>query len=146
MIKENIFAKENLNLFAPNDGVEFIYSILQNLGYRDFTTKRARSHGLAVIKQLFELDLIEVFSWGENKKLFDNIILTKNQTLALIDNIWFIGADFSDFISMPMFKHKEWYIEALKKEGLNSTTNWKTFVKEKIGDLEQWIEKNRPKE
>ena len=47
---------------------------------------------------------------------------------------------------MVMFKHKDWYVDALEKKGLTSTTDWKTFVKEKIGDLEKWIEDNRPQE
>ncbi|MBO0324184.1 hypothetical protein J0X14_17880 [Muricauda sp. CAU 1633] len=146
MIVENIFDEQNLDLFIPNDGVEFIYSILQNLGYRDFTTKKARKHGLDVLNKLFELDLIEIFSWGKHHDLLNNLNLTKNQTIKLIDNIWFVGADFEDFLNMPMFRHKDWYLKALDNEGLTSTTNWKTFVNEKIGDLEQWIEKNRPKE
>jgi hypothetical protein len=28
---------------------------------------------------------------------------------------------------------------------MTPTTNWETFVKEKIGNLEKWIEDNRPK-
>ena len=28
---------------------------------------------------------------------------------------------------------------------MTDTTNWETFVNYKIGDLEQWIEENRPK-
>ena len=139
-----LFQQKNIDLFHP-EGVEFIYSILQNLGYRDFTSKQARIHGLQVIRQLFEMDLIAVFHWGEHHNLLSNLGLNKDQTIQLIDNIWFPSADYSDFLGMPMFGHKEWYLEALKRAGLTSTTDWKTFVKDKIDDLEQWIEENRPK-
>lgn len=145
MIKQDLFDKENLDIFIPNDGVEFIYSILQSLGYRDFTTKVAREHGLKIINQLFALDLIEIFHWGNYNKIFKNVIFNKIQTLRLIENIWFEGADYSDFIGMIIFKHKDWYIKALEKEGFTHTKNWENFVKEKIGNLEKWIKQNRPK-
>lgn len=146
MIKQDLFDKENLDVFMPNDGVEFIYSILQNLGYRNFTTKTAREHGLKIIYQLFDLELIEIFHWGRYNKIFENITFDKTQTLRLINNIWFEGADYSDFVGMIIFKHKDWYLKSLEKEGLTHSTNWKWFVENKIGDLEKWIEKNRPKE
>jgi len=55
------------------------------------------------------------------------------------------GADFSDFNSMPMFKHKDWYLNALKEKGLTHTTNWECFVENEIGDFKQWIMKNKPR-
>ena len=144
--EENIFHLKNIDLFMPNDGVEYIYSILQNLGYHDFTTRIAREHGLNTIRQLFELDLIEVFSWGKHQNLFSNLDFTAQQKMKLIENIWFVGADFSDFVEMVMFKHKDWYLKELVNEGLQTTgVNWKTFVDDRIGDLENWINQNRPK-
>ena len=144
MISEDLFHENNLDVFIPNDGVEFIYSILQNVGYRDFTSTQARTHGLQIIRQLVKMDLIEVFHWGEHHEMLSNLNLDENQTIQLIENIWFPGADYSDFLGIPMFGHKAWYLEALKKVGLTSTTDWKTFVKENIGDMEQWIMENRP--
>lgn len=143
---EYLFDNRHIDVFSPYDGVEYIYSILQNTGHHDFTTRKAREHGLAVIGGLFDLELIEVFSWGDYQKLFYNLNLDRNQIVKLIDNIWFIGADYSDFIGMPMFKHKDWYIKALEKLGMTHTTDWKTFVEKKIGNLEKWIEENRPKD
>lgn len=125
--------------------MEFIHSILQNIGYRDFTTKQARIDGLKVIAQLFDLDLIEIFHWGNHQNVLNGIKLDKSEIIKIIGNIWFVGADYSDFMGMSMFRHKDWYVEALKREGLKlNGMDWKTFVEEKIGNIEKWIEKNRP--
>ena len=63
-----LFDKGNLNLFIPNDGVEFIYTILQNTGIRDFKTNEAREKGtnftftsLLKILDAHEMSLDEFF-------------------------------------------------------------------------------------
>ena len=50
-----------------------------------------------------------------------------------------------NFYGMVTFGSKKWYVNKLEEQGLTDTTDWETFVKNKIGDLEQWIEENRPK-
>ncbi|PIB31347.1 hypothetical protein BFP77_01905 [Maribacter sp. 4U21] len=134
---------DNIHLFMP-DGVEFIHDILENIGHISFRTEEVKRDGLEIIRKLLELNLIEVFHWGEHHKIIYNLDFTLEQTVKYVDNIWFIGADVSDFYGMVMFKYKDWYLQALEKEGLTHTTYWKVFVQEKIGDLEKWIEKNRP--
>lgn len=47
---------------------------------------------------------------------------------------------------MPMFRYKNWYLKALEREGLTNTTYWRTFVNEKIGDLETWIKVQKQKQ
>ncbi|MBL7472915.1 hypothetical protein [Robertkochia sediminum] len=138
-----LFAEKNRELFMP-DGVEYIYNILNNIGYSDYTSAEAKTEGMEVIKALFELDLIEVFSYGNYHLKFSNERLSVDEVLAHLDKVWFIGADFSDFVSMPMFKFKDWYLRALKEAGLTDTTEWNNFVREEIGDLQKWIGENRP--
>ena len=145
MTKTELFHNNNIELFMP-DGIEYIFNILENTGSNEYTSKDAKKNGLDTIQSLFELNLIEVFHWGEHHKIIHNLDLSYKQTLNYVDNIWFVGADVPDFYGMVMFKFKDWYLRALENNGLTHTTNWKTFVKEKIGDLEKWIEKNRPKE
>lgn len=140
----NIFDEKNIELFSP-EGVEFIYNILDSVGITDFKSLEAKNIGLTIIKKLFGLGLIEVYHWGTYHEDLNGQELSLKQIIALIEKVWFVGADYPDFFGMPMFKYKDWYLKALEKEGLTITTNWKTFVKEEIGDLEQWIEKNRPK-
>ncbi len=71
-------------------------------------------------------------------------MISNEEIIRHLNKVWFEGADFEHFYGMPMFKYKDWYLNALKKEGLTPYTYWRTFVKEKIGDLEKWIEENRP--
>ena len=65
MTKEKLFRSKNIGLFMP-EGVEFISSILFELGYTysNISSEKAREHGLDTIEKLFELELIEVFHWG----------------------------------------------------------------------------------
>lgn len=145
MNKIDIFDKENIGVFAPYSGIETIDSILQNINhYKDFTTLKARRECLKVINDLFELGLIEVFHWGKYEHDFKNEELSNFEKMMYLQELWFIGADFSDFVSMPMFKYKDWYIKKLEDLGMTHYTDWKTFVNDKIGDLEKWIRENRP--
>ncbi|MCF8716464.1 hypothetical protein JM658_16680 [Joostella atrarenae] len=145
MKNETLFDEKYINLFSP-DGIEFIYSILQSLGYLDFKSSEAREKSISVIERLFELDLIEIFHWGDYQNMLKDRQFTTSETITHIKKVWFVGADFSDFYRMPMFKFKEWYLNSLREQGLEECTDWKIFVEEKIGSLEQWIEENRPKD
>lgn len=71
--------------------------------------------------------------------------MTNSEIMNLIEEVWFIGADTPDFYGMPMFKYKDWYIQKLEALGLTHTgPDWKWFVENKIGDIEKWIEENKP--
>lgn len=143
----NLFDNKNLLLFEPYDGVEFIYSILQNIGhYPDFSSIQARKEGLITINQLLELDLIEIFHWGKYENNLKDKDLTVSEKMIYIQELWFKGATFEDFHNMPIFKYKKWYIENLEKLGMNHYKDWKEFVKTKIGNLEKWIIENRLKQ
>lgn len=145
MTTKELFDPKNIELFMP-DGVEFISTILSGLGYdySNESSEEAREHGLDTIENLFELELIEVFHWGEYDKRLRGKQVPNIKTMRYIAELWIKGAKAPDFYGMPMFKYKDWYLNALKKEGLTPYTYWRTFVKEKIGDLEKWIEENRP--
>ncbi|RSC96104.1 hypothetical protein [Tenacibaculum singaporense] len=145
MNRIDIFDKENIGIFTPYSGVETIGSILQNINhYKDFTTIKARRGGLQVINKLFELDLIEVFHWGKYEHELKDKELSTFEKMMYLQELWFIGADFADFFSMPMFKYKDWYIKKLEDLGMTHYTDWTTFVDENIDDLVKWIEENRP--
>ena len=123
----DIFEKKNVLLFEPENGVELIHYILQNTNhYKDFTTLKARRDGLRVINQLFELDLIEVFHWGKYEHELKDKELSAFEKMMYLQELWFIGADFEDFFSMPMFKYKDWYIKKLKDLGMTHYNDWTT--------------------
>lgn len=138
MKNSDLFTDSNIDLFMP-DGVEYIYNVLQNIGWDEYTSVEAREEGLQVLSRLFEMDLIEVFSFGNYQKKLKNRRLSNNEIINHLRKVWFVGADFNDFLGMPMFKYKDWYLNALKEEGFSDKTDWRRFVDECIGDLEQWI-------
>lgn len=93
---------------------------------------------------MLENDLIRVGNEWDNKKLiYWN--LSNMEVLKKIDEMWFENAEYPDFMEMVWFGFQEWYIEALKKEGYGKERIlWTDFVEKNIGNLEKWIEKNRP--
>ena len=146
MIEKDIFKGKNVNLFCPGAN-EFLYDYIYLLGYTDNASNdwKARHIVLSVLKHLLELDIIYIYSWYNQPELKGKR-MTIDEIIKKIDNLWFENAIFPDFYNMVMFGSKKWYIEALRKLGMTHTTNWEAFVKETIGDLEQWIEENRPKD
>lgn len=145
MKNSKLFSDDKLDLFIP-EGIEYIHDVLNSIGFTNYTSKDARVKGLETIKKLLNLKLIEIFSWGKYNNEFKDEEFSTDEIIMHLRTVWFEGADFSDFISMPMFKYKDWYVQAQENAGLTHTTNWKWFVKSKIGDLEQWIEEHRPKD
>lgn len=144
---EELFKEDYVELFMP-DGVEYISTILENLGYtyKNENSSLAKENGMQVIEELFRLDLIEVFHWGKSHEKLKDLIFTESETISQINHLWYKGAQGPDFYSMPMFKYKNWYLKALEREGLTNTTYWRTFVNEKIGDLETWIKVQKQKQ
>lgn len=139
MTDQEFYAPKHLELFNP-EGVEFIHDILYNSGCSKLNTVEARDNGLELIEKLLEKELIEVFRWANPVNDF-----SKEGILNYVKSVWFVGADYPDFYGMPMFKYKDWYLKALEQRGLTSTTFFKTFVEEEIGDIGIFIESVRPK-
>ena len=147
MIK-NIF-KKNINLFAPFSN-EYLFDYIYLLGYTDKDLKKScgydeiKAETLWILEKLLNLKIIYIYTWCNNSHLNGKVMSSK-EILKQIDSLWFKGAEYPDFYEMVMFGTQEWYTDKLWKMGMNHTTNWETFVKNNIGDLEQWIEENRPK-
>lgn len=146
MIKLELFKEKNLDLVCPNP-FEFLTELLSLLGYsnKEYNLKTTREDVLETLKLLFELQVLDVHTWYAKPQL-NNLDLSIIEKLNHINEIWFKGAKYPDFYNMMIFVSPDWYINQTKELGLTMTTNWKTFVKENIGDLEQWIEKNKPNE
>lgn len=79
----------------------------------------------------------EFVKWNDSNKII----------IERINSMWTENANFSDFYEMVWFGYEDWYINALKKEGYRKEKySWNDFVKTKIGDLEKWIDENKPKQ
>lgn len=139
---------KNIDLFCPGTN-EFIFDFIYGLGYSDKDLQRLEDRNkikkevLLVIKFLLEIDVIKVKTWlnkTESKEVNDFV----NQSIEEINKVWFVNASYPDFYNMVLFGPSDWYYDALKNIGFTETTDWKVFVREKIGDLENWIEEKRP--
>ena len=143
----DIFAKKNLNLLAyGGDGLEFFHSIMFSLGYSydDIPSEYARESALLAIEKLFENDLIRIVRWGDDEKFFENKNFTLRESMLIIRAKWISDFSIPDFYGSIIFGLEDWYTNALEKEGITDTTDWKWFVENKIGDLRQFIKENKP--
>lgn len=145
MIKEELFKEENIGLLSPYS-FEFVNHLIGQLGYSQdqYDDTNVKEEVLKVLKLLFELKILRVFDWMNNPEL-NNKIMSAEDTIKHIDDKWFVGIKYPDFYDIVMIGTQDWYINNLELLGMSHTTNWNTFVKEKIGNLELWIENNRPK-
>ncbi|MCE2612663.1 hypothetical protein LVD13_06745 [Flavobacteriaceae bacterium D16] len=142
----DLFSKEHIDLFCPYDSLEFIHNILSNIGYgfENEASKEAKADGLAVIRKLLELNLLEVFHWGPEHSSRKGKSYTNEEILDYVDAIWKEGTQYPDFYGLVMFKYKDWYTNALEEEGLTMFTDWRTFANTKIGNIEDFIKKHSP--
>lgn len=108
MTDEQFYAPRNVELFTP-DGVEFLGTILDRTKTHPRNTIEARAYGIQILEKLLEKDLIEVFRWGNIENDF-----SKEGILNYVKNVWYVGADYLDFYGMPIFKYKDWYLQALE--------------------------------
>lgn len=144
MTDKEFYNTKNIELFMP-DGIEFLGSLLVYTETNPRNTSESRDYGLQILSKLLNKDLIEVFHWGKLQDEYKDKNFTNNEIIEAVKKEWYLGADFPDFYLMPMFKYKDWYLNALEQRGLTSTTFFKTFVEEEIGDIGAFIEEHRPK-
>ena len=142
MRKEDIY--KNVNLFAPHS-FEYIHMLLNQLKYtsKEYDKKSVREDAIDALKLLFEIEILSIYQWVNNSEL-NKTKLSKLEILSKIESLWLTRSRQDDFYDIVIFGSQEWYIEELKDLGLTHTTDWKWFVENKIGNLEDWIKKNRP--
>jgi len=116
-----------------------------NINTNEKYTKEIKRKVLNTISVLIQQKIIFVGNWidKENFKKWD---LANTETIKKIDNLWNENAEFSEFYNIAWFGYEKWYVDALESLGMTSQTDWGYFVKNKIGNLEKWIEDNKPKD
>lgn len=142
--KQDLFKNEYLGLLDPYS-FEFLNHLIGLLGFSktEYNDLKVKRNVLNVLKYMFELDIIQIKSWMNNS-FKDDFNMSIEETLNKIDSLWQRNMDFPDFYTIAYFETKEWYVNKIEDLGMTQTTDWKTFVKENIGNLEEWIEINRP--
>jgi len=143
MISNDIFKGKTINLFAPNSN-EYLYDYIYLLEYKDEDANNWKSRLviLSVLKYLLKLKIIYIYSWCDENLNDENRSI--DEIISQINIKWKKNTIFPDYYNIVMFGTQNWYIEKLTKLGMTNTTNWETFVKDNIGNLEKWIEENRP--
>tara|TARA_B110000967_G_scaffold121007_1_gene123644 strand:+ start:2046 stop:2477 length:432 start_codon:yes stop_codon:yes gene_type:complete len=139
----NLFDEEYINVLCPSDN-EYLWNIFNHFGYDNDNNPDIKKQTLRALKIMLDLDIIFVAKWFAKPEL-ENCNLEPNEIIKHINEIWFDGAIFPDFYGMVMFNSKDWYKDKLENKGFTPFVNWKNFTKEEIGDLEKWIEENKPK-
>lgn len=105
--------------------------------------RESKNKILNAVSILLEQKIIFAGKWIDVNN-FEKWDMTIPKIVLQIDNLWKNNTEFPDFYNMVWFGYQSWYIEGLNRLGFERTRNWETFVREKIGDLEQWIEENKP--
>jgi len=84
-------------------------------------------------------------NWMKNKEL-NKIKLSNNDLIKNIKEKMSSSKSMDEFYDFYWIKYQNWYREGLENKGLNVyTIKWNEFINERIGDLEKWIEENKPK-
>jgi len=139
-----------LNLYCPLHTEhlwDFIAEVLdkKNIPYEGSKKKNLKNEVLEIISKLLDYNLIYIGNEWLDQSTIKKWKLSNEEIIKKIDDIWFESAEYPDFFNMIWFGFEDWYKNKIKILGMTDTTNWETFVNYKIGDLEQWIEENRPK-
>lgn len=97
------------------------------------------------INELLIQNIIIVGSIDDGKN-FMHWNIENEDVLNKIEQKWKGNTEFPDFYNIVWFKYQKWYLDKLNDMGFKSTTNWNSFIETEIGDLEDWIKTNKPKD
>lgn|SRR5690606_1194456 len=143
-----LYINSRIDIFCPlyNEYLWDIMSIIKN-DNKHISDKLLKEFTLSYINEMIDKDIIYVGNkWSEDKSLI-KWKYSKDEIIDKIDKMWNEDATFPDFLEMVWFGYQDWYINALKKMGLGQEKIlWRDFIKNNIGNLEKWIEDNKPKE
>lgn len=144
MKKINPFSDSYIDLLCPFY-IEYLWAITSLLK-QNKEEKQIKEKSLFIIAKLLDLKVIYIGNEWTTDKTILKWNLPFKEIIEKIDEMWFKDAQFPDFYEMIFIGYEEWYIKALEKKGLSSAKNWKEFVNQNVGDLEKWIEENKPKD
>ncbi len=144
MINNYIFNKNYIGLFSPYSN-EYLYNYIYELGYtdKDSGNWKCRFIVLSTINYLLENKIIYIYDWPNHPSI--NKKLSNEDIIKTIDKSWLQESKYPDFFGMVIFGTSQWYKDNLERLGMTIYTDWNKFVQSEIGDLEKWIENNKPK-
>ncbi|EAQ48230.1 hypothetical protein [Leeuwenhoekiella blandensis] len=109
---------------------EFIYHFTQNVKecYPKASEQEVKSISLILMGLLLEKKFLQVYDFYSQEPLGS----TTEDSLETIDNLWFEGASYIDFISLVNFTLQEWFVNLLKEKGYNFQDNWLEYISEHL--------------
>ncbi|MGG8498145.1 hypothetical protein ACQY1Q_17225 [Tenacibaculum sp. TC6] len=109
---------------------EYIYNFIQNVTevFPEFSEDEIKNKVLDIIYYLLYKNILIM----KNHKNEEAYKLTPDESIDLINQMWFKGASYIDFINMVFFEKQEWFIKELKKMGYNFKDNWIDFSKNNL--------------
>lgn len=111
----------------------------------DNYTRDSKEKVLKAISILLEQKIIFVGNWSDNKE-FIIWELSNSEILLQIDLLWKKDIKFHEFYNLVWFGYQKWYIDGLNNKGFGKEKiSWNIFIEERLGNLELWIEENKPK-
>lgn len=133
-----------VNFYIPNK-IELLFDFFGefNIKTNEPYIRERKDKVLNSIKIMLLQNVIYVGKYDENKK-FETWNTPVEEIISKLDKIWTENMQFSEFYDMVWFGYKKWYLERLVKESYESTMDWKWFIENKIGNIERWIEENKP--
>ncbi|MBD3862761.1 hypothetical protein [Olleya marilimosa] len=132
------------NLYCPYT-IELLFDFFNefNIKTNEKYTQQIKDKVLDTILEMLNNKVI--FVSEKNKNGFVIWDEPKEIIVERINNMWSENTNFQDFYNMVWFGYENWYIEALKKEGFEQEKIvWTNFIEKDIGDLQKWIEANKP--
>ncbi|MEE9350043.1 MAG: hypothetical protein V3U80_08355 [Flavobacteriaceae bacterium] len=145
MKKINLFQKTYIDILCPLY-TENLWHIISLINNNQISHNELKTTVLSILNYLLENKILFVIDEIIDNKTFIRSKLNKDQTIQFIDSKWNEKIDFMDLYLLAWFRFEDWYIDGLTKKGLVSIKDWQKFVAKEIGDLEKWINNNKPKE
>ncbi len=147
-MKIDVFSKKYSLILNPYS-LESFEQLTIFLSEKDktITFKKLKNNSIDVFSFLLENKIIYVLeSDWMRKKGYKNTKLNNEEIIKTLKEKWNIDTSFEVLYNLFWFKYQDWYTESFVQKGLTIyTTNWNLFLNEKIGDLDKWIEENKPK-
>ncbi len=143
----DLFSKTYNHIFHPF-GLESLYHLSTFIKEKNKVkdVEKIKLLTLQSVSFLIEKDIISILEYDcTHSKSLKKIESNHKKTIEIIKNKLNDIEKLDELYDFFWFKFKDWYVKGLENLGVSMyTLDWPTFVEEKIGDLEQWIEENKP--
>tara|TARA_R100001377_G_C3142603_1_gene93263 strand:+ start:199 stop:648 length:450 start_codon:yes stop_codon:yes gene_type:complete len=148
MIKSDIFKNIYIDILHPFH-LENLWQLVKYVENKTNNLKpnELKEITLKILTFLLNEKLIYILenNFMYNKD-FKRTHLSNTLIMQSINEKWTSSISDDDLYNLAWFKFEDWYINKLSEKGLNIyTMDWNKFLEDNIGDLEQWINHNRPK-